>query len=440
MDSGGYIGYEIDGVSGAIRGPQREPGPDGLPTYESKATAEVAVTTDGVHTVGYHAVDVAGNAAAAKSVSLKIDQTPPELAVFEAQRRDDARLVAVAASDRTSGLADGALIQLRRVAPSRGDWITLGTTRDNDHYYGRIDNATLPGGDYEFRATVPDQAGNIAVATSDRQGRSEILHVTPASVGGYSTVVPEGQLPQAGGPDAQDARATVDTELSARAVQRTVVRKKCKRAHRKLCPAAGTKVVLVHDLRVGFGKRAQIRGALVTRSGRPVAGVEVTVLARPTMSGGSYAAEATLRTNSVGTFTYRAPAGPGRMLDFHYAGDHTYKHADDQVTLRVAAMATISVNRHSARNGQHVLFTGRLLGRPYPQKGKVLDLQAYYRHKWRTFATPRAASGGRWRFRYRFQATRGAVLYRFRVHVRATSDYAYEGSYSKAVTVRVAGP
>jgi hypothetical protein len=86
-----------------------------------------------------------------------------------------------------------------------------------------------------------------------------------------------------------------------------------------------------------------------------------------------------------------------------------------------------------------VRFAGKLLGRPYPAKGKVLDLQAYYRHKWRTFATPRAGLNGQWTYRYRFGATRGAVLYKFRVRVRATSDYPYELGYSRVTQVRVHG-
>jgi hypothetical protein len=97
------------------------------------------------------------------------------------------------------------------------------------------------------------------------------------------------------------------------------------------------------------------------------------------------------------------------------------------------------VSRHAVRNGQTVRFSGRLKGRPYPRKGKVLDLQAFYRHKWRTFATPRASLSGLWKYRYRFQATRGTVLYRFRLRVRATSDYPYDPGYSKEVKVRVSG-
>ena len=188
-----------------------------------------------------------------------------------------------------------------------------------------------------------------------------------------------------------------------------------------------------------YGKKVPITGALRRGDGTPIGNAEVTVLGRFAASGADYAAITSIRTRSDGTFAYLAPAGPSRTLDFHYRGTATYKHADDQVTLRVPAAATIKVSRRSVRNGRRVQFTGKLLGRPYPAKGKILDLQAYYRNKWRTFATPRAGRSGKWRFRYQFQATRGAVIYKFRVRVRASSDYPYELGYSRVTAVRVVG-
>jgi hypothetical protein len=453
VSSGGYIEYALDDMAPTQeRGPQRDISPDGLIGYAGEASVEVHVGSDGPHTISYRAFDVAGNGAADKSVSFKIDQTPPELAVFEAQQEADPQLITVAASDRTSGLADGGKIQLRRVEPHLGSWITLRTTRQDDRYYGRVENGTLPEGDYQFRATVPDQAGNEATATTDREGHEEVIHITPTQIGPYPTPgFGSGSTPTSGG-DPQDSKATVDTVITATAIKKTVSTKKCKGGKRATaCPKSCkrpkgrrkkcTRVTqsLVHDLRIGFGKRASTKGRLTTAGGTPIGNAEVIVLARPTMAGGVYAAEATVRTNANGGFAYMAHAGPGRALDFHFRGDDTYKHADDQITLRVPAAVTIKASRHSIRNGKRVRFTGKLKGRPYPVKGKILDLQAYYRHRWRTFATPRAAQTGKWSYKYRFGATRGRVLYKFRIRVRPTSDYPYELGYSKVTKVRVFG-
>jgi hypothetical protein len=403
--------------------------------------ADISVDVDGAHTVAIRASDVAGNVSTEQRLSVKVDRTPPELAVFEPQQASDPTRITVAASDRTSGLADGGQIRLRRVAPDAGPWITLRATREGERYYAHLNNTSLVAGDYEFRATVPDQAGNETTATNDRTGRNEILHITPTQVGPYPTRDGDGQIPAPGSPVAQDIGATIGTRISSHAVKRTITRrKKCtRRKHARQCGRAVTHEELVHDLRVPFGNPAIIRGTLTADGGRRLGGAEVTVLMRPLMAGGEYLAAATVSTHSDGTFTYRVPPGPGRSLDFHFRGDTTYKHADDQVTLRVPAKATIAANRHAVRNGQRVRFSGRVLGKPVPRRGKLLALQAYYRHKWRTFATPRASLRGRWRYTYRFQATRGIVRYGFRIRVPATSDYPYELGYSKATRVRVVG-
>ena len=91
------------------------------------------------------------------------------------------------------------------------------------------------------------------------------------------------------------------------------------------------------------------------------------------------------------------------------------------------------------RNGQSVTFRGKVRSLPVPPAGKVLDLQAFYRGKWRTFATPRANRKGKWSYRYRFEATRGTVLYRFRVLIRPESAYPYDRGYSQTARVVVRG-
>src|SRR3954453_6464801 len=112
-----------------------------------------------------------------------MDRTAPEPVVLAAQQRSDPRRVSVAAADATSGLADGGVIQFRRIRPTVGDWLTLRTSRDGVHYYTHIDNAHLPAGDYEFRATVPDQAGNLGTGNRSRSGAPEVLHIDPTHVG-----------------------------------------------------------------------------------------------------------------------------------------------------------------------------------------------------------------------------------------------------------------
>ena len=116
------------------------------------------------------------------------------------------------------------------------------------------------------------------------------------------------------------------------------------------------------------------------------------------------------------------------------------KPAAAQVTVLVRARTAIAVSRRLLRNGDTVRFSGRLLGGPVPDGGKLIDLQAHYRRQWRTFATPRTDAGGRWQQDYRFEATRGLVRYRFRARIRREAAYPYELGYSRVLSVTVRGP
>ena len=115
------------------------------------------------------------------------------------------------------------------------------------------------------------------------------------------------------------------------------------------------------------------------------------------------------------------------------------KPAVGELRMLVPASSSIRVDRRAVRNGEAVRFTGRLAGGHVPQGGKLIDLQAYYRGGWRTFATPRSDGGGRWSYRYRFGATRGVVRYRFRARIRREAAYPFELGYSRRVRVTVRG-
>ena len=160
---------------------------------------------------------------------------------------------------------------------------------------------------------------------------------------------------------------------------------------------------------------------------------------RAASAGARFVALGRLRTDAAGAFSYSVRPGSSRTLRFRYAGSAIDRPSSRDVVVRVPAATTIRASRRSVRNGQTVTFSGRLLGRPLPAGGKVVDLQAFYRGRWRTFATPRADRSGRWRYTYRFGATRGRLRYRFRVLVRRESAYPYERGYSGITAVTVTG-
>ena len=91
-------------------------------------------------------------------------------------------------------------------------------------------------------------------------------------------------------------------------------------------------------------------------------------------------------------------------------------------------------------NGESVRFHGRIKTGRIPQHGKLVEVQVWVRGKWRTFATPRARKqDGAWKYRYRFGATTGRVVYPFRVKIRSESAYPYAAGYSKVIKVVVTG-
>ena len=97
----------------------------------------------------------------------------------------------------------------------------------------------------------------------------------------------------------------------------------------------------------------------------------------------------------------------------------------------------LSVSPHVATRGDSVRLSGRLVGRPLPKGGKVVELQARSAGEpWITFRTIRASRSGRFATRYTFRRG-GPAVYQMRVRVRAADAYPYATGTSRVVRVRV---
>ncbi|HEX8051600.1 MAG TPA: hypothetical protein VF517_01310 [Thermoleophilaceae bacterium] len=404
IEDGAYIAYRLDGsVRQTVRG----------------GVGRLAFADDGAHTLTYRAFDVAGNASIERAVSFKIDRTAPELVVFEAPDAADPRRVVVAASDRTSGVAS-ATIEMQRLHGD-GRWIELPTTQDGDRFVATVDDESVERGVYQLRARVKDQAGNESAGDRRRDGSSATVDTAALRSG---------------------------SKLSAALVKqstkktKTVCSKKRPGKKRK-CRKKATKNPggeLVGTLSVPFGKGAVARGTLESDTGAPLGNAVIDVYAQSAATGSEFERVGAVRTDPKGAFEYVARAGTSRAIRFAFDGDSKHRSSDGAVTLKVAAAATIAASHRTRRNGQSVTFRGKLRSLPIPSAGKVLDLQAFYRGKWRTFATPRANAKAKWSYRYRFGATRGTVPYRFRVLIRPEAAYPYDRGYSETVRVVVRGP
>jgi hypothetical protein len=341
--------------------------------------------------------DAAGNAdprTAADPIDLRFDNEAPQ-AAFLPQDPNDPTRIAVQATDGVSGVASG-VIEMKRSDAS--DWHPLETTLSGTELVATIDDTHLRNGVYQLRARALDQAGN---ETS-----------TDARTDGSAAVV---TLP-----------LRLETRLRAGVVQ---VRQ---RRHRKRVQA------LRPVARVPFGKRAGLAGKLTSGDGTPLADAPVLVSQRSDGTADAWTPVASLKTSPKGAFTYVAPPGISRVLRFAYAGTPTIRAADREVIIAVVAATSFHVNRHKLRNGQAVVFSGRLRGGGVPLGGKLLELQVLLRGSWRTFTTLHSDDHGVWRYVYRFASTSGKVVYQFRAQIprEATYPYAMGSSRRAGVTVR----
>jgi hypothetical protein len=341
----------------------------------------VTIPAAGDYTLSVWLEDEAGNAdggTASDPVRLRFDDQPPQ-AAFEFLNESDPTKLDVRTSDAVSGVAEG-VIEFRRTGWRQ--WHGLQTSLHGDgHLSARLDDLDLPNDTYELRARVRDRAGNELTGYDREDG----------------------------------ARMTLNLPL------RAASRIELEKARRKGKPST------------------ELSGTLRAASGGPLAGAAISVFEQP-RTGGGFRKIASVHTNASGKFTHVLAAGPSRTVSVRYDGSPLIKPAVENVAIRVPARTTITANRRSLRNGQSVRLGGRLRGGPVPDGGKLIDLQAFYRGQWRTFATPRSDGRGNWSFRYRFEATRGIVRYRFRARIRREAAYPYELGYSRAVAVTVRGP
>ena len=334
--------------------------------------------------------DAAGNhdpARAGDAVRLRFDDEAPT-AVFEDQDAGDPRAVRVQVADAGSGPADGS-IELRRLGT--GSWIDAGGRLSGSRLETRVDDLGLPDGTYELRVRVRDVAGNERTGTRRADG-SPMRLVLPLRAAGRIAVAPP----------------------------------PCRRKQRRRCRPLQT-----------FRNDAVMRVRL-TAGSEPVRFGLVSVFARP-RTGGAFAPLASVRTDADGRLSIPAGRGPSRTLRFRWAGTDTAKPASADAQVLVPARTSITLDRRRVLNGEAVTFSGRLLGRPLPDGGKLVDLQVKLRGRWRTFAAPRADSAGRWSYLYRFEATRGLVSYSFRARIRREAAYPYELGHSRTVRVTVRG-
>ena len=341
--------------------------------------------------------DAAGNLdrATARSVHLRYDPSAPTVAILSANPADPQR-VGVRARDGLSHLAR-VEVEVRR--DGTASWISLPVSGVGSEFVAYVDDSVLPAGRYVVRARAVDAAGNERTA----------------------------QTRVGGAPAALRLPLRLLTHLELRGVRHVTGR------HGRV------KRVAKRSPLVAYGERLSVVGRLTLPGDNALAGVPVEVFDEKAHPGEPWRRVGIVRTNARGRFSYRPLRGPSRVLRFAYPGSPLIQPRTAAIRLRVQAATSFHVNRRHVVNGEEVVFRGRVRG-PMPEHGKLLQLQAYSRGTWRTFATPRARKRThRWRYPYRFSATRGTVRYRFRAVVPPEAGFPFERGYSRSLHVVVRG-
>ncbi len=362
------------------------------------AIGSLAVPAPGDWSLRLWREDEAGNqetANASQPVHLRFDPEPPQLG-FETPSADDPTRIAVQATDRISGVAGGGI----EISPAgSGTWQALPTSQEGDSLVTRIDDAALPSGDYELRANAHDLADNLAETDQRLDGQPMRL-----------------RLP-----------LRVVTSMKAGVIGKRGPRgRKGKR-----------RTVLEPRDKVAFGRRVRLGGRIVSSPGHALAGAKVLVYSQP--KEGTEQLEGTLATNASGRFAYEVEARSSQRFRFVYPGTATILPVEDTATLLVKGTSTISVRPKHVLNGGSVRFKGRVVGRPLPEGGKLIELQVRLTDEWQTFRTVRSDPDGSWRVPYRFRRTCGLQRFGFRAHLPGEATYPLETGNSRQRVVRVRG-
>ncbi len=268
-----------------------------------------------------------------------------------------------------------------------------------------VDASALPAGDHDIALRVSDAAGNLRTVYAARK-----------------TIVASGRTIGPGSPLAERGAANGDNAADA-------VRLTARWARTRRSTLIGP-----------FGRRQVIRGRLTDPAGAGVRNARIELLTAIDHRVGQPIDKGGARTRGDGRFTIILPRDvSSRTLVLRYRShaNDTVAAAEHVLALKVQAGARLTVTPRLATRGQTVRLRGRLVGRPLPVGGKVIELQARSPGQaWLTFRTVRTTRRGRFGTSYTFRRS-GPALYEMRTRVRATDDYPFATGFSRVVRVRV---
>jgi hypothetical protein len=366
----------------------------GAPVSAAGNQVSATVIASGVHAVAYYARDAAGNVGDGgvsngrqnplpATASVLIDRDPPRIAFAGAQDPRDPERIEARATDSLSGLDPASGSIGVRPAGSGERFVELPSERSGSLLSARWDSEAYPPGEYEFRATVDDIAGNSASSL----------------------------LKSDGSPLRLSSPLKVATTLLSRFRSRTV----------------------------RYGRGASFSGRLLMGRHAPLSGMPVRLIER--FDPGAIPVErvTTVRSGDDGTFSIHLGAGPSRDLIAIAPPTATLRGTSSQpqrLTVRSGVRMRVS-SRVARVGGPPLIFRGGVAGGAIPAEGKTVQLQFRLPGlPWSEFRTIRTDPRGHFRYAYRFadDDSRGA-RFQFRAFAPAQAGWPYEPAGSLPVQV-----
>jgi hypothetical protein len=370
---------------------------DGAPPVQADGdTAGFTLIGSGVHTVVYYARDAAGNTTEGGTTNglpnrgpatavVRIDREAPRIAFAGAQDPRNPERIEAQAADGLSGLDSARGSIGVRAAGSKTPFTKLPTETHAGALRADWDSGSWPPGEYEFRATAFDAAGNSATTDLRANGRPMRL---PAPLKPAPRV-----LAQLGGAPTQSGR--------------------------------------------GY----RLSGRLVAGRHAALAALPVRVLER--FPAGAMPQQRVLgaTTDAASRFEVRLEAGPSREVLVLSPATATLRAASSR-PLRIAVPTRVGLRASSRRariGGRPIVFSGRVgvTAARMPVDGKLVELEFRLAGlPWREFRTVRTNRTGRFRYAYRFadDDSRG-VRFEFRAVAPAQAGWPYEPAGSRPVAV-----
>ena len=182
-----------------------------------------------------------------------------------------------------------------------------------------------------------------------------------------------------------------------------------------------------------FGQKVVVRGRLTDLEKRGIANAEILASERIALPGKRDSKARRVKTRDDGSFVYVVSRrASSRRITLRYQGQFFGKQvaAVRTLALKVTASARLKVSLR----GTLVRYSGRVVTRRLPRRGKIVYMQGRAKGGvWQTFARRRTTRSGRFAGSYRLRVHRPGVKLEFRARIPREKHYPFATGVGRVV-------